>query len=550
MSKKSNNLNTLQVKKKKISFFSAILVVMGSSIGAGIFFRSEQVLNNSQNSLVLAIFSWLIAAFSVIAMGLALVEISSVRNDNLSILGWTKEFNTRKTFKASKNFMLYLYLPINLFYMPLYLIMTLQDGIGSLIHQDSSPFIFNTNVDWLLWTLISIGISIYFMCVSGLSSKAGNIQNKIFMYIKFLPLGFVAVVGFVLVGMNMGGWNKVQIGFSDYGNFMDFIKEGNQLSKFFPSIGLCLSVSAIFFTYDGFYVAAGIQSEMENPKKTPMAILTGLVVVTSIYLIIAISMSINGGSFSQMQEFMKKAWGNNVGRILYGIVNILIAIGILSIINSYAIWMPRYAESLIKEGEVPFTFKYRFKLNDNKPKIGVIYYIILTIPLVLVFSIIGSLSYINSYNKNYGQGMGRLYTFADLIATWMSMIVFVFIVAAIFGGIVNRKTNRIKTKKTSYFLPMAWISCIVIGFTSLITILMPFIDLIMIAFLDKQSIISFNPNNSYEDIIIGRIMLVVTLFIIVSFIYGIRFIEDKIHIRKYGSIEKYEQWQKAHFDVS
>ena len=73
--------------KKKISFFAAILVVMGSSIGAGIFFKSKTVLDSSQSSLVLAIFCWIIAAASVIGMALALVEISSVRNDNLSMLG-------------------------------------------------------------------------------------------------------------------------------------------------------------------------------------------------------------------------------------------------------------------------------------------------------------------------------------------------------------------------------------------------------------------------------------------------------------------------------
>ena len=94
---------------KKISFFSAILIVMGSSIGAGIFFKSGTVLENSQSSLVLAIFCWLIAAVSVIAMALALVEVASARNDNLSMIGWAKVFIGRTTVKACKNFMFYIY---------------------------------------------------------------------------------------------------------------------------------------------------------------------------------------------------------------------------------------------------------------------------------------------------------------------------------------------------------------------------------------------------------------------------------------------------------
>ncbi|SFW05511.1 Uncharacterised protein [Chlamydia abortus] len=38
--------------KKKISFFSAILIVLGGSIGAGIFLRSKKVLEYSANNLI------------------------------------------------------------------------------------------------------------------------------------------------------------------------------------------------------------------------------------------------------------------------------------------------------------------------------------------------------------------------------------------------------------------------------------------------------------------------------------------------------------------
>ena len=44
MAKKEKKEGISQASKsKKISFFSAILVVMGSSIGAGIFFKSKSV---------------------------------------------------------------------------------------------------------------------------------------------------------------------------------------------------------------------------------------------------------------------------------------------------------------------------------------------------------------------------------------------------------------------------------------------------------------------------------------------------------------------------
>ncbi|SYV90394.1 Uncharacterised protein, partial [Metamycoplasma alkalescens] len=44
--------------KKKIGFFAAILVVIGSTIGVGIFLRAKSVLENSAGNIALAIAVW------------------------------------------------------------------------------------------------------------------------------------------------------------------------------------------------------------------------------------------------------------------------------------------------------------------------------------------------------------------------------------------------------------------------------------------------------------------------------------------------------------
>ena len=308
-----------------------------------------------------------------------------------------------------------------------------------------------------------------------------------------------------------------------------------------------LAISAIFFAYDGFYVAAGIQSEMEEPKKTPMAILLGLVFTTVIYLIIAISMSINGGSFSDMLDYMETLMPN-VGHVLFGIVNIMIAIGVLGIINGFAMWAPRFTEDLIKEGELPFSIKYKDKLNENKPKIGIMYSFVITIPIVIVFTLIGALAYIDNYGTSYGSGMGKLYTFADLMGTWTALFTFGFITAAIYGGIKNRKTKKVQTDQKSYFVPMAIVAVIIVGLALTVTILIPIFDLLLIAQLDQVAVEAVD--GVFSDIIVSRIMLVITLIIFIALSYGTTWIEDRINIKKFGSIEKYEEWQKQNFIVS
>jgi amino acid transporter len=58
MSKKQNTVSIKdQPTRKKISFFSAILLVIGSSIGAGIFFKNREILTNVHGSIILSMIS-------------------------------------------------------------------------------------------------------------------------------------------------------------------------------------------------------------------------------------------------------------------------------------------------------------------------------------------------------------------------------------------------------------------------------------------------------------------------------------------------------------
>ena len=48
-----------------------------------------------------------------------------------------------------------------------------------------------------------------------------------------------------------------------------------------------IASTGILYAYDGFYSSASIKTEMKDPKKSPLAILVGLIVTTAIYLLIA-----------------------------------------------------------------------------------------------------------------------------------------------------------------------------------------------------------------------------------------------------------------------
>ncbi|MGL5308601.1 MAG: APC family permease [Metamycoplasmataceae bacterium] len=530
----SNSENTTEILpgslkdaplKKKISFFSAMFVVVGSSIGAGIFLKSKAVLDGSHGSLVLAIFTWILAGFAVIAMALALIEVAGGKNDNLSLIGWCKTFNSRIMYKAAKNFMFYIYLPLNYFFMPLYFIIQLQDGIGVWTHSTTdelAPFLFNTNVDWLIWSIVAIVIVIYFVVVSGYSSRAGNIQNLAITAVKFIPLVVAALMGFIFIGTGGVPDTPVTPGFKPEAT------DTNSLSAMTPGFGMFIAIAGIFFAYDGFYVTSGLNSEMAEPKKTPMAILFGLSLVTIIYLTIAISMSLNGdGSFFGFGQWLS----DNGNGWIFGVVNILIGIGILGIINGFAMWAPRFIENLIQEGELPFSSRFKNQLNSDRPKIGILYSLVSSIPIILIFIIIGVFAYIpGGYaDIGYGTGMESLYNFADLMANWTSLFAFGFIVAAIYGCLRNRKTKRIATDQKKYFKPMAISAIIIMSVSLFVSVFAPIFDLMAIYYI---------PDLTNEEII-GRVMLVIVLFLFIGITFLPTTIEDYIRKRNGTYIDDY-----------
>jgi hypothetical protein len=65
-------------------------------------------------------------------MALALIEIvSASKVDNKEgIVGWVKTFNNKYLYVGCRNFMAYIYLPINIFAMPYYVIQQFNEGIG------------------------------------------------------------------------------------------------------------------------------------------------------------------------------------------------------------------------------------------------------------------------------------------------------------------------------------------------------------------------------------------------------------------------------------
>ena len=562
--------------KNKISFFSAMLVVVGSCIGSGIFFKAKAVLEGSQGSIILAMICWIFVGIAVLAMALALLEIASARNDNLSLIGWCKTFNNRFIYKMSKNFMFFIYTPVKGFFLPLYLIWSFQDAVASIYIQNGMPYHgFGTKVDWLIIMFLTIAVSSYFIIVCGLSAKAGNIQNWIITSLKFFPLILAGVIGFVIFGMNgghvVGSYNATFVPSTSPVDAYTF--------KFIsPGFGFFIASTGILYAYDGFYSSASIKTEMKDPKKSPLAILVGLIVTTAIYLLIAISMSLgsqNGDPQGLVSFFAK----HNI-LPLFAVFEMLIAVGIMGVINGYSLFATRFMVDLARDNELPFSKKAATYIAKKNRFVGVIYDLSITIPTIVLLTVIGIFysndhsivlfisdigdlplniqSLINnnqqSFNdlhfiKNsslyydYGTRVGELYTFCDLVSNWGALFVFMFVALSIYGGIKNRKNEFVKVQKFKFFIPFAYLSIIFISLPLFMSIFEPFANLFLLFRIPTST-------SDYEtNILVPRIMATVMLFIYTGFTVLPTIISDRLDIKKYGSIANAEKQKLAEINV-
>ncbi len=484
--------------KKKIGFLSAIVLVISSCIGAGIFFKSGTILNNVHQNLALAISAWFIAALGVIAMALALMEMCgacAVVGDK-GFMEWNKIFNRRWIYYGCKNFMTFLYMPITYFFMPVYGMQSILDGISS----------FGVDVSWVPWWLIMICallIDAWFVLVSGKSSRAANIQNWIITAFKFLPLAIAMIIGFVIYGQASGHLPAdVNTNTTTHPSWTLF--------GISPAFGLFTSLSAVFFAYDGFYIACGINTQMKKPKQVPLVLIIGLSLVTLIYLLIAVSCMVgskSGDWFGFKHFFESKGLG-----IFYGVTSLFISFGIFGIINSYAIWTPRFIEELIRDDELfNWTKKYKNRLNPDKPMVGIWISFVTFVPILIIFCIIGALGYIPSDYDNVNNQVRKLYNFADLSSSWTAIIVFTFIALAIYGALKNRFTKKIEIpNKTKAFIPCAIISLVIICLALFTEFFAPLFNLF-------SMIHQFAIGNSVDnDYIISTIMMIVVLLIYIT----------------------------------
>ncbi|WKX02221.1 APC family permease [Candidatus Mycoplasma mahonii] len=442
-------------KIKQISYLSTLVIIIGTTVGAGIFFKNAELFRQAQGNLWYVLSSWIVAGIAMIAFGIAIMELISASKTNRGTLEWFKKFLPKWLASSSTNYVHILFIPVTLFTMPLYVVETWQEA-GMYSNNDFIP--------WIMGIIIFLWIA----GVSFISLKASERFQWLITAIKFIPVIVVPLIAIVGTGNFEDGNVTITDHVAATGT-----KDG--LLGISPAIILIGGIPAISFAFDGFYEASSLRNDMKNPKQNGSAIVVGVSIILAIYIFMTIAFTLGSGdgtidSIKGMSAKTKQA------------MNVLVGFGILGIVNGYTMASIEQSASLEEEGLSPIMTYLRkglarIGLKNHSTRINAWIFIVLSgLIYSIFFGLIGIYAWnTNDYSFNPG-GNGALYTFADALVNYTSLLMFALIALAVVWAMINRFTKKVKVSKTKFFWPAAIISSTIILAGAVFQFVVGFVD--------------------------------------------------------------------------
>lgn len=284
---------------KKYNLKTAIAMVVGIIIGAGVFFKSGTILESTGGNLWLGMLAWVIGGLLIISSAYAF----AVLTNDFNINGGVNEYAGKTIGKKYG------------YYTGFYLAVIYFPCITSVIAWLCAKYtLVLFGVDSNLWIIVLSFI--YLIVFSLLNVFAPIISGKLQIsttIIKLIPLAFVAVAG-VIYGL--------------------FSKDGNLIYNFthttskLTASGMWQAICSTVFAYEGWICVTSINNELKDSKKNfPKALFIGSIICILTYLLYYIGLSgtyPNEDFINDNDNTVKKAFmlllGKYGGILLYSFV--------------------------------------------------------------------------------------------------------------------------------------------------------------------------------------------------------------------------------------
>lgn len=326
-------------KKEHYGLATAISMIVGITIGSGIFFKVDDILIETGGNIWLGALVFIVGALCVIFGSITLSQLASRVKNNQGVISYYEVFISEKAANAFGWFQLFVYYPT------IAAVVSWVAGIYTLsllgIHSSLG-----------LEILLAFFYISFFFMLNYFSYKLGGRFQNITTIAKMIPLIAVAVISLFWTS-HLGG-----------------VENQTNLINHSP-IGLSWlgALAPIAFSFDGWIVSTNITQEVKNHKKNmPIALALGPVIVLAVYLAFYFGMIIIVG-----KGYILAAGDQaiiQVGHLIFGqigekILLIFILLAVLGVVNGLSLGYIRLPQILASKKMIPNSKKIK-KINPDK----------------------------------------------------------------------------------------------------------------------------------------------------------------------------------------
>ncbi|MGL4343030.1 MAG: APC family permease [Metamycoplasmataceae bacterium] len=275
---------------RKLGFFTALTICIGSVIGIGIFFKNASIGSANNGDGVSWLLSWIIGGVIALLVAIHFGRISKIKisDHHVGLSGWAQVCTKKSKNKWFANLVTVNY---SFFYNSiLFIILSFfcSEMLVNFFYRINGG---NIN-DFPIWgvSLIAILLIGIFSISNILSSKYTGFISQSTTILKMAPLLIVIIVGIVLPNNHEtpSGGNG-------------FLENNNTFFQSFQ--GIMISLPAVLFAFDSFIGVGAMSDRIKNGEKVVSKIIVfGIISVLIIYIFVAISSILHSGDFSSVIE--------------------------------------------------------------------------------------------------------------------------------------------------------------------------------------------------------------------------------------------------------
>lgn len=342
--------------KRQISFGQALATVVGSTIGAGVFFKIGTITQQT-SSASLTLFVWILAGIISIASGLTISEIAA----GLKVNGAIKYLDY--TYGRVWGFLfgwaqMIVYFPAQ---------------IGALSSVFGSQFVSLFGISQQLQVPIAILLVLFLLLINLIGTQVSSKMQSIITVIKIIPIALIIIWGI---------FNPAKVSIQ-----LLPLTAGKQLP--FTS-ALSQGLLSALFAFEGWIVVTNLASEVKNPEKDlSRAIIFGLSAITLIYVLInytfltVLPLKDLVGNNNAAFEASMRLFGNAGGKI----VTIGILISVYGAVNAFMLTGMRTPYILAQDRLLPFSDKIgKTNVHTGVPVIGALIVNVIAIIMIILGS--------------------------------------------------------------------------------------------------------------------------------------------------------------------